>query len=78
MGSGITFPWNGSTVLASPNLKDGAIDVIDIEAVFQVVASAGLPAIEGKICVLPFWERGVRYFTIYGPNAEKIEFIQKL
>ncbi|PKO41967.1 MAG: cytochrome C oxidase Cbb3 [Betaproteobacteria bacterium HGW-Betaproteobacteria-3] len=30
LGSGITFGWNGTTVLASPNLKDGAIDVIDM------------------------------------------------
>ncbi len=29
LGSGITFAWNGTTVLASPNLKDGALDVID-------------------------------------------------
>ena len=31
LGSGITFAWNGSTVLASPNLKGGAIDVIDMK-----------------------------------------------
>jgi len=30
LGSGITFAWQGTTVLASPNLKDGAIDVIDM------------------------------------------------
>ncbi|TSE36963.1 Nitrite reductase [Tepidimonas fonticaldi] len=31
LGSGITFAWNGSTVLASPNLKNGAIDVVDMK-----------------------------------------------
>ena len=31
LGSGITFPWNGSTVLASPNLRDGSLDVIDMK-----------------------------------------------
>jgi mono/diheme cytochrome c family protein len=31
LGSGITFAWNGSTVLASPNLQGGAIDVIDMK-----------------------------------------------
>lgn len=30
LGSGITFAWQGTTVLASPNLKDGALDVIDM------------------------------------------------
>jgi len=31
LGSGITFAWGGTTVLASPNLKGGAIDVIDMK-----------------------------------------------
>jgi mono/diheme cytochrome c family protein/DNA-binding beta-propeller fold protein YncE len=31
LGSGITFPWKGTTVLASPNLKDGTITVIDMK-----------------------------------------------
>jgi len=30
LGSGITWEWNGTTVLASPNLKGNAIDVIDM------------------------------------------------
>ena len=29
LGSGISFAYRGGTVLASPNLKDGAIDVVD-------------------------------------------------
>jgi DNA-binding beta-propeller fold protein YncE len=31
LGSGITFAWQGSTVLASPNLKDSTITVIDMK-----------------------------------------------
>jgi hypothetical protein len=31
LGSGITFAWEGTTVLASPNLQGGAIDVIDMK-----------------------------------------------
>ena len=30
LGSGITFDWDGKRVLASPNLKDGAVTVIDM------------------------------------------------
>ncbi len=32
LGSGITWAWNGTTVLASPNLKGNAIDVIDMKS----------------------------------------------
>ncbi|QNP50347.1 nitrite reductase [Diaphorobacter aerolatus] len=31
LGSGITFAWNGTTVLASPNLGTGDVDVIDMK-----------------------------------------------
>ena len=31
LGSGITFDWQGTRVLASPNLKDGRISVIDMK-----------------------------------------------
>ena len=31
LGSGITFDWEGRSVLASPNLEGGVVDVIDME-----------------------------------------------
>ena len=31
LGSGITFAWRDTTVLASPNLKDGVVSVIDMK-----------------------------------------------
>lgn len=42
LGSGITFAWNGRTVLASPNLKGGAIDVIDMKT-WRSVATIPTP-----------------------------------
>jgi len=42
LGSGITFAWNGTTVLASPNLQGGAIDVIDMQT-WKPVATIPTP-----------------------------------
>lgn len=70
--------WEGAATGVSGSIDHIAIDVTDIEAVFQIITDAGVPTIEGKICDLPFWERGVRYFMVSGPNAEKLEFIQML
>lgn len=42
LGSGITFAWNGSTVLASPNLKDGVVQVIDMKT-WKTVKSIATP-----------------------------------
>jgi mono/diheme cytochrome c family protein len=42
LGSGITWPWRGTTVLASPNLKGQGVDVIDM-ATWQAVATIPTP-----------------------------------
>lgn len=55
-----------------------ALDCTDIEAAFLLAKAEGLPLLDDTVQFLPFWERGVRFFTVKGPNAEKIEFCQKL
>src|SRR6185369_11031192 len=42
LGSGISFAYQGSTVLASPNLKTGAIDVVDLKT-WKPVATVPTP-----------------------------------
>lgn len=55
-----------------------AIDVSDIEAAYDEVRKLGYTAVEDGIKELPLWEHGVRWFTIVGPNKEKVEFNQML
>ena len=65
-------------------MKRGAIDhlalnVPDIEPVYALAKEKGYQFLESdEIVFLPFWENGVRYFLIEGPNKEPIEFLQKL
>ena len=60
---------------------DGAVDhialnVTDVEEARRITDGLGLEVIEeGR---LPFWENGVRYFTVRGANGEKVEFNQYL
>lgn len=42
LGSGITFAWQGRPVLASPNLQDGSIDVIEMKT-WKPVATIKTP-----------------------------------
>ncbi|MDD3337790.1 MAG: VOC family protein [Lachnospiraceae bacterium] len=55
-----------------------AFDVEDIEKTFEEVKERGYEALEGSIQFLPFWDNGVKFFTIMGPNGEKLEFSQML
>lgn len=55
-----------------------ALDVTDIEAAWELIKAAGYPVLDTEIQFLPFWDRGVRFFTILGPNKEKVEFSQMM
>jgi catechol 2,3-dioxygenase-like lactoylglutathione lyase family enzyme len=56
-----------------------ALDVMDIEQAYKEICEAGLQILEENAPVfLPFWEHGVRFFTIRGPDGEKVEFNQIL
>lgn len=61
--------------------RNGAIDhvalnVNDIEAAWRDAQACGYETQDTEINFLPFFERGVKFFTIIGPNREKVEFNQ--
>ena len=55
-----------------------SLDIRDIEAAFAAVQKLNPRMQTDGICSLPFWEKGMRYFSILGPNQERIEFCQVL
>ena len=56
-----------------------AIDVKNIEDLFDEIKQAGtFTMLDNQVNGLPFWENGVKFFTIEGPNKEKIEFCERL
>ncbi|WP_407923179.1 VOC family protein [Bifidobacterium aemilianum] len=70
--------WEGDPA----NMRDGAInhwafDTPDIDAAFENAKRLGLDFKDTEIQAIPtFWDKGIRYFNIYGPNHETIEFCQ--
>lgn len=69
---------NGRAQMRSGAIDHLALDVEDVEAAFALVQQLGCPVVSDGIEFLPFWEKGVRYFTILGPNQERVEFNQYL
>lgn len=69
---------NKHAVLENGALDHIALNVTDIEEIYKLATEKGFSISEKGIQFLPFWERGVRFFTITGPNKEKVEFSQYL
>ena len=69
---------NGQSVMADGAYQHVALDVRDIEEMYKKICENGYEVITDGIEQLPFWDNGVKFFMIKGPNEERIEFCQKL
>ncbi|MEI3204016.1 MAG: VOC family protein [Lachnospiraceae bacterium] len=69
---------NHQAKMESGAIDHVAIDVKDIEETWKFINESGLNTTKDTIHFLPFWSNGVKFFTIEGPNKERIEFSQYL
>ena len=69
---------NKAVKMESGAIDHVAIDVKDIEETYKEVCAMDLNTTNDEIHFLPFWDNGVKFFTIKGPNEEKVEFSQFL
>ena len=57
-----------------------ALDIKNADQAFPLVKEIcqkeGYKMIDDHVMSLPFWEKGIRYFNIKGPNEEVVEFCQ--
>lgn len=53
-----------------------AMDVRDIDSAFIYFKDAGQEILEEAPVFLPIHGKGVKYFTVLGPDGEKVEFNQ--
>ncbi|ALJ31256.1 VOC family protein [Apilactobacillus kunkeei] len=70
--------WEGDPVA----MENGAINHIsmnctDVDKAFAAAKEQGFDVLDDEIQSIPtFWDNGIRFFNIQGPNHEKIEFCQ--
>lgn len=69
---------NKKAKLTNGAIDHVAINVKNIEEVYHYIEENQMNTTNDEIHFLPFWENGVRFFTIEGPNKEKVEFSQYL
>ncbi len=63
--------------------KDGhidhiAFDVDDVDTAYAELKNNSFQPLEEQPVFLPYWKNGCRYFTILGPDGERLEFNQIL
>jgi lactoylglutathione lyase len=79
LGNLVVETWeNGEATMKCGSIDHICLDVNNVDELFNIVEKKGYKSIEGHVCNLPYWENGVKYFTIEGPNKEKIEFCEML
>lgn len=69
---------NKLAVMQAGAIDHLSLDVKDIDSLFELIKQKGFFLLDKHVNELPFWGNGVRFFTILGPNKEKIEFCEKL
>lgn len=69
--------WTGDGAVR----KTGAINHIslnttDADAAFKAAKAEGFKVKDSEVQHLDFWDKGIKFFNIEGPNAETIEFCE--
>lgn len=69
---------NGRAAMQSGAIDHIAIDVDDAEAAYRLAQEQGYRIVSNGVEFLPFWQKGVKFFILLGPNQERVEFNQYL
>lgn len=69
---------NGRAAMQSGAIDHIAIDVVDVEAAYRLAQEQGYQIVSNGVEFLPFWQKGVKFFILLGPNQERVEFNQYL
>lgn len=69
---------NGKAAMNAGAIDHIAVDVTDAEAAYALAKEQGYHIVSDGVEFLPFWENGVKFFIIEGPNRERVEFNQYL
>ncbi|MDO4459984.1 MAG: VOC family protein [Clostridia bacterium] len=67
---------NHQAVMADGAYQHVALDVKNIEEIYSEICENNYKVVSNGIEELLFWDNGIKYFIIEGPNTEKIEFCQ--
>ncbi|WP_288957761.1 VOC family protein [uncultured Leuconostoc sp.] len=53
-----------------------SLDTTDAEAAFAAAKAEGFDLIDSEVQQLAFWDKGIKFFNIQGPDAVIVEFCE--
>lgn len=69
--------WNSDgAVHKTEAINHLSLNVADADGAFKAAKAAGYQLKESEVQHLDFWQHGIKYFNIVGPNDETIEFCE--
>ena len=77
LGNLVIETYEDPVALCDGSINHIALNCLDIEKAYEAALNQKHLVLSNGIEALDFWERGVRFFIIQGPNKERIEFCQK-
>lgn len=67
---------NDDAAMVTGAIEHIALDTNQIDELYNEIKNLKVPVLTNGVEELHYWEKGIKYFTIQGPNKEKIEFCQ--
>lgn len=69
--------WTGDgAVRTTGAINHISLNTKDADAAFKAAKSEGFKLKDNEVQHLDFWDKGIKFFNIEGPNAETIEFCE--
>jgi catechol 2,3-dioxygenase-like lactoylglutathione lyase family enzyme len=69
--------WTGDDIVAKPGaINHISLDVTDAEAALVEAKKEGFNLIDHDIQHLPFWDKGIKFFNVQGPDGVIVEFCE--
>ncbi|AKP36598.1 VOC family protein [Leuconostoc mesenteroides] len=69
--------WSGDEVAGKPGaINHISMDTTDADAAFDAANAEGFTLIDSEVQHLPFWDKGIKFFNLQGPDGVIVEFCE--
>ena len=69
--------WTGDEIVGKPGaINHISLDTSDADAAFIAAKDEGLSLLSDEVQKLPFWDKGIKFFNVQGPDGVIVELCE--